>query len=40
MAAMFVFLHIPALDRYLKERYGAEYVDWTRRSKKLVPFLY
>ena len=40
MAAMFVFLHIPILDRYLRERYGEEYVDWTKRSKKLVPFVY
>jgi steroid 5-alpha reductase family enzyme len=40
MAAMFVFLHIPMLDRYLRERYGAEYVEWTKRSKKLVPFVY
>lgn len=40
MALMFVFLHIPTLDRYLRERYGDEYVEWTRRSKKLVPFLY
>lgn len=40
MAAMFVFLHIPTLDRYLRERYGSEYVEWTKRSKKLVPFVY
>jgi protein-S-isoprenylcysteine O-methyltransferase Ste14 len=40
MAAMFVFLHIPILDRYLRERYGDEYVAWTKRSKKLVPFVY
>jgi steroid 5-alpha reductase family enzyme len=40
MAAGFVFLHIPTLDRYLRERYGEEYVQWTRRSKKLVPFVY
>ena len=40
MAAMFVFLHIPTLDRYLRERYGPEYVEWTKRSKKLVPFVY
>jgi protein-S-isoprenylcysteine O-methyltransferase Ste14 len=40
MAAMFVFVHIPTLDRYLKERYGDEYVEWTRRSSRLVPFVY
>ena len=40
MAAGFVFVHIPMLDRYLRERYEDEYVEWTRRSKKLVPFVY
>jgi protein-S-isoprenylcysteine O-methyltransferase Ste14 len=40
MAVMFVFLHVPSLDRYLRERYGSEYVEWTRHSKKLVPFIY
>ena len=40
MAAGFVFLHIPTLDRYLRERYAEDYVEWTRRSKKLVPFVY
>jgi protein-S-isoprenylcysteine O-methyltransferase Ste14 len=40
MALMFVFVHIPTLDRYLRDRYGDEYVGWTRRSKKLVPFVY
>jgi protein-S-isoprenylcysteine O-methyltransferase Ste14 len=40
MAAMFVFLHIPLLDRYLRERYGDEFVEWERRTKKLVPFVY
>lgn len=40
MAAMFVFLHIPMLDRYLRGRYGDEFVEWERRTRKLVPFVY
>jgi steroid 5-alpha reductase family enzyme len=40
MAAGFVFLHIPMLDRYLRGRYGDEFVEWERRTKKLVPFVY
>jgi protein-S-isoprenylcysteine O-methyltransferase Ste14 len=40
MAAMFVLLHIPMLDRYLRGRYGDEFVEWERRTKKLVPFVY
>lgn len=40
MAAMFVFLHIPTLDRYLRQRYGDDFVEWERRTSKLVPFVY
>ena len=40
MAVMFVFVHIPVLDGYLRKRYGEEYVEWTRRSRKLVPFVF
>lgn len=40
MAAGFVFVHIPMLDKYLRDRYGEDYVEWAQRSKKLVPFVY
>jgi protein-S-isoprenylcysteine O-methyltransferase Ste14 len=40
MTAGFVFLHIPMLDRYLRERYGDEFVAWEQRTKKLIPFVY
>jgi protein-S-isoprenylcysteine O-methyltransferase Ste14 len=36
----FVFLNIPALDRYLAERYGADFRAYAARTKKLIPFLY
>jgi steroid 5-alpha reductase family enzyme len=36
----FVFLNIPALDRYLAERYGEAFRAYAARTKKLIPFLY
>lgn len=40
MALNFVFILIPAHDAYLARRYGREFEDYARRTKKLVPFLY
>lgn len=31
---------IPAEERGLVERFGEEYVDYTRRTKRLIPFVY
>lgn len=39
-ASGFVFMFIPQLSVYLAERYGAQYDDWARRTKRLVPFVY
>jgi protein-S-isoprenylcysteine O-methyltransferase Ste14 len=36
----FVYFNIPALDSYLKQRYGAEFDEWRRRTRKFVPFVY
>jgi hypothetical protein len=36
----FVFVNIPALDRYLAERYGEDFGAYAARTKKLLPFLY
>jgi protein-S-isoprenylcysteine O-methyltransferase Ste14 len=35
-----VFLNVPALDRYLAERYGEEFQAYAARTKKLIPFVY
>jgi protein-S-isoprenylcysteine O-methyltransferase Ste14 len=40
MLAGFVFANIPALDSHLRERYGAEFDAYARRTKKLIPFVY
>ncbi len=40
ITAMFIFMHIPALDRYLAERYGEPFEQYAARTKKLIPFIY
>ncbi|MFG2346885.1 methyltransferase family protein [Streptomyces phaeochromogenes] len=40
MACMFSFLNIPTLDKYLAERYGTAFEEYSRRTAKLVPFIY
>jgi protein-S-isoprenylcysteine O-methyltransferase Ste14 len=36
----FVFFHVPMLDKHLHEKYGTEFDQYRRRTKKLIPFLY
>jgi steroid 5-alpha reductase family enzyme len=40
MAAGFVFLHIPMLDRYLEKKYGAAFEAYAQRTKRYVPYVY
>jgi protein-S-isoprenylcysteine O-methyltransferase Ste14 len=40
MAVNFVFIIIPSLDRYLEEKYGAEFRDYAQKAKKLIPWIY
>ncbi len=40
MGLNFMFFLIPAHDAYLAARYGTEFDDYARRTKKLVPLLY
>lgn len=40
MASGFVFVNIPALDRYLEERYDDEYLLYARTVKRFIPFVY
>jgi len=40
MALMFIFFHIPTLDKYLRERYGEEFILYEERTKKFIPFIY
>ncbi len=40
MALNFVFFIIPAHDSYLATRYGVEFENYARRTRKLVPYFY
>lgn len=40
MSCGFVFLHLPRLDKYLKERYGLQYENYAETTKKFIPFIY
>jgi protein-S-isoprenylcysteine O-methyltransferase Ste14 len=40
LTAGFIFAFIPPLAKYLRDRYGEQYQEWERTTKKLVPFLY
>lgn len=37
---MFVFLNIPQHDRYLRDRYGSAFIEYEKKTKKLIPFVY
>ena len=36
----FLLAFIPALEQHLKTHYGEAYLDWEKRSKAYIPFLY
>ncbi|GAB2186283.1 methyltransferase family protein [Roseibium sp. LAB1] len=40
MAVSFVVFHIPALDAYLSQRYGAQFDAYAVRTRKFIPFIY
>ena len=36
----FILFFIPELSKYLEKNYVEEYLDWKKRTKKLIPFIY
>ena len=40
LALAFIFAFIPPLSKYLKQRYGAQYDEWSRTTKKFIPYIY
>jgi protein-S-isoprenylcysteine O-methyltransferase Ste14 len=40
MLAGFVFVNIPILDAHLHDHYGAAFEEYSRRTRKLIPFVY
>lgn len=37
---MFVVVNIPVHDRYLRDKYGAAFINYEKETKKLIPFVY
>ena len=40
MTVNFVFNIIPLLDKHLKKKYGEEFGDYRKKTKKLIPLIY
>jgi steroid 5-alpha reductase family enzyme len=40
MTVNFIFNIIPLLDRYLEKKYGDEFRDYSKKTKKLIPLIY
>ena len=36
----FAFFNVPKLDKYLVSKYGKEFEEYSKMTKKLIPFLY
>ncbi|UCH95267.1 MAG: DUF1295 domain-containing protein [Candidatus Aminicenantes bacterium] len=40
MTLNFVFILIPSLDKYLEKKYGKEFKDYAKGTKKFIPLIY
>jgi len=40
MTLGFIFFHIPNLDKHLKEHYGKQFDEYSKMTKKFVPWIY
>ena len=36
----FIFQHIPELDKYLKEKYKEQFIEYENKTKKFIPWVY
>jgi steroid 5-alpha reductase family enzyme len=36
----FVFYNIPKLDKYLNQKYGKSFEDYSKHTKRFIPFIY
>jgi len=36
----FAFFNAPKLDKYLNQKYGNDYIEYAKRTKMLIPFIY
>jgi protein-S-isoprenylcysteine O-methyltransferase Ste14 len=39
MSVNFIFYLIPMLDRYLMRKYGSQFLDYARKTKRLIPWV-
>jgi protein-S-isoprenylcysteine O-methyltransferase Ste14 len=39
MTLNFIFVIIPLHNRYLKRKYGAQYLEYSKKTRKLVPWV-
>ena len=40
MTVNLIFNIIPLLDKYLAEKYGDEFEEYSQKTKKLIPLIY
>ena len=40
MTVVFVFYIIPAPDQYLGKKYGDDFIEYSSKTKKLIPWIY
>ena len=40
MLVFFAAFNVPALDKYLAGRYGQAFDEYTRKTKRLIPYIY
>jgi protein-S-isoprenylcysteine O-methyltransferase Ste14 len=40
MVGLYVVVNIPMLDSYLQERYNGEFEEYSKKTKKFVPYIY
>jgi steroid 5-alpha reductase family enzyme len=40
MIVNFVFFYIPTMDRYLTKKYGKSFMEYSQKTRKLIPWIY
>lgn len=40
LLCMFIFSYIPTADKYLSKHYGQSFIDYNKKTKSLIPFIW
>jgi steroid 5-alpha reductase family enzyme len=40
LICFFIFYNVPKLDAHLREKYGEEFAEWEKKTKRLIPFVW